>query len=241
MQRLLIFQHVPYEILGTLDPLLHGAGFDLRYINFDQQPNARPDITSYDGLVVLGGPMNCDEFDRYPHLATEIELIRQAIDKNKPVLGICLGAQLIARALGARVTPHELKEIGWYELNPTAAGHEDALFAHFDSSQMIFQWHGDRFDIPAGATHLATSPDCASQAFRYGDNVYALQFHLEVDAAMIHRWLQEPGMLREAISVGGEDYPQQIEAATKTYIDQSVALGNRVFGEFIRRLDTPAH
>jgi len=238
MRRLLIFQHVPYEILGTLDPLLRKAEFDLCYVNFDQQPNARPDVTQYDGLIVLGGPMNCDESDRYPHLATEIELIRQSIDEGKPVLGICLGAQLIARALGARVTPNETKEIGWYELNPTTAGRTDALFAHFDASQMIFQWHGDRFDIPQGATHLATSPDCPSQAFRYHDNVYALQFHLEVDAPMIHRWLQEPTMVREAISVGGEGYPQQIDAATKLHIDPSVALGNRVFGEFIHRFHT---
>ena len=235
MRRLLIFQHVPYEILGTLDPLLRDAGFRIRYINFGRQPEAKPDITNYDGLIVLGGPMNCDQSDRYPHLDTEIELIRQSIDSGKPVLGICLGAQLIARALGASVSPNQPKEIGWYELNPTKAGSTDPLFQHFGDTQMIFQWHGDMFDIPDGATHLATSPDCKNQAFRYNDNVYGLQFHLEVDAAMIERWLHTPSMAREAMEVGGEDSPEQISTATKQHIDQSVALGNRIFGEFIHR------
>ncbi len=235
MRRLLIFQHVPYEILGTLDPLLRAAGFRIRYVNFGRQPDAKPDISSYDGLIVLGGPMNCDQSDRYPHLATEIELIRQTIDAGKPVLGICLGAQLIARALGARVMPNRPKEIGWYELNPTVAGSADPLFSHFTDSQMIFQWHGDMFDIPRGATHLATSPDCQNQAFSYNDNVYALQFHLEVDAAMIQRWLHTPSMAREARDVGGEHHPEQIDTATKQHIDHSITLGNRVFGEFIHR------
>lgn len=235
MRRLLIFQHVPYEILGTLDPLLRDAGFRIRYINFGRQPDAKPDITNYDGLIVLGGPMNCDQSDRYPHLDTEIELIRQTIDSGKPVLGICLGAQLIARALGASVSPNRPKEIGWHALNPTKAGSTDPLFQHFGDTQMIFQWHGDMFDIPHGATHLATSPGCKNQAFRYNDNVYGLQFHLEVDAAMIERWLHTPSMAREAMEIGGEDHPEQISAATKHHIDQSVAFGNRIFGEFIHR------
>jgi len=239
MPRLLIFQHVPYEILGTLDPMLRTAGFRNRYINFGRQPDAQPDVSTVDGLIVLGGPMNCDQSDRYPHLKTEIESIRRMIESEKPVLGICLGAQLIARALGARVMPNKPKEIGWYELNPTADGRTDPLFSHFADSQMIFQWHGDKFDIPHGATHLATSPDCPNQAFRYHDNVYALQFHLEVDAPMISRWLQHPTMSREAIALGGKDYPEQISTATKQHINHSVTLGNRVFGQFIRQFQAP--
>lgn len=238
MRRLLVFQHVPYEILGNLDPLLRAAGFRIRYINFDRQPDAKPDISRYHGLIVLGGPMNCDQFDRYPHLETEIEVIRQTIEEGKPILGICLGAQLIARALGARVKPNKTKEIGWYELNPTEAGHNDPLFAHFEASQMIFQWHGDTFEIPHGATHLATSPNCRNQAFRYSDNIYGLQFHLEVDEPMILRWMNTPAMVREAESVGGELHPDRISRETALHIDQSIDLGNRIFGEFIRRFHT---
>ncbi len=238
MRRLLVFQHVPYEILGNLDPLLRDAGFRIRYVNFGREPEARPDITRYHGLIVLGGPMNCDECDRYPHLATEVELIRQTIEAGKPVLGICLGAQLIARALGARVAPNDKKEIGWYELNPTEAGHADPLFAPLAASQMIFQWHGDTFQIPRDAVHLATSPDCRNQAFRYGDNVYGLQFHLEVDEPMILRWLHTPSMAREAEALGGPGNTDRIAAQTKDHIEHSVSLGNRVFGEFIRRFHT---
>ena len=235
MRRLLVFQHVPYEILGNLDPLLRTAGFRIRYINFGRQPEAQPDISRYHGLIVLGGPMNCDQYEKHPHLLTEIELIRQAIGDGKPVLGICLGAQLIARALGARVMANQTKEIGWYELNPTSAGEKDPLFSHFESSQMIFQWHGDTFEIPDDAVHLASSPQCKNQAFRYSDNVYGLQFHLEVDEPMIRRWLHTPAMADEAIALGGDDYPDAVSTATREHIDHSISLGNRVFGEFIHR------
>ncbi len=238
MPRLLVFQHVPYEILGTLDPMLRTAGFDIDYVNFGAQPDVQPDLSTCDGLIVLGGPMNCDECDRYPHLLTEIKAIREMIDANKPALGICLGAQLIARALGARVAPNQPKEIGWYELNPTAEGRADPLFSHFLAGQMIFQWHGDMFEIPPGAVHLATSPDCPNQAFRYHDNVYALQFHLEVDEPMISRWLQHPTMAREAIELGGENYPEDIRRTTKQHIETSLSLSNQIFGEFIQQLTT---
>ncbi len=234
MRRLLVFQHVPYEILGTLDPLLRDAGFRIRYVNFGRQPDARPQISRYHGLVVLGGPMNCDQSERYPHLLTEIELIRQAISHGKPVLGICLGAQLIARSLGARVSRNPVKEIGWYDLRPTPDGECDPLFAKLGPVQKIFQWHGDTFEIPAGAVHLATSPDCSNQAFRYGENVYGLQFHLEVDAPLIDRWLNTPDHMRELQDMGEPERANRISRETRVYIDHAVALGDAVFGEFIR-------
>ena len=238
MKRLLVCQHVPYEILGTLDPLLRDVGCRIRYINFGRQPDAKPDISRYDGLVVLGGPMNCDQSERYPHLATEIDLIQESIRHGKPVLGICLGAQLIARALGARVSKNPVKEIGWYNLSPTDAGKADPLFSKFAPRQMIFQWHGDTFEIPDGAEHLAMSPDCPNQAFRYGDNVYALQFHLEVDEPMIMRWLNTPAMVQEIETLGEGtiegSVADRIRQDTHAHIDASIELGNRLFSEFIR-------
>ncbi len=236
MRRLLVFQHVPYEILGNLDPLLRDARFRLRYVNFGRHPDATPEISRYSGLIILGGPMNCDQSDRYPHLLTEIEVIRQAIRAGKPVLGICLGAQLIARALGARVRKNPSREIGWYELNPTEDGRRDPLFAPFDDRQQIFQWHGDTFEIPHGAVHLASSPECRNQAFRYKHNVYGLQFHLEVDQPTIHRWLHTPAMAAEA---GGPERAVQIRAQTTDNIEHSIRLGNQVFGEFIRLFARP--
>lgn len=234
MKRLLVFQHVAHEILGHLNPLLRASGFRIRYVNFGRHPDARPDISSYHGLVILGGPMNCDETDRYPHLLTEIEVIKDAIKQGKPVLGICLGAQLIARALGARVTKNPVKEIGWYDLSPTEAGSQDPLFSKLADHQMIFQWHGDMFEIADGTIHLATSPDCRNQAFRYGDHVYGLQFHLEVDEPMINRWLHTPVNDREIESLGGQAFIDKVKQETHAHIARSMSLGDEIFGEFIR-------
>ena len=239
MRRLLVFQHVPYEILGNLDPLLRESRFRIRYVNFGREPDARPDVSRYNGLIVLGGPMNCDQVDRYPHLATEIDAIQQAIRAGIPILGICLGAQLIARALGARVRKNPVREIGWYDLQPTGDGRKDPLCGQFDESQQIFQWHGDTFDIPHGAVHLASSPDCVNQAFRFKHNVYGFQFHLEVDEPMILRWLQTPAMAHEAESSDGVASLDEIRGQTRRHIDHSMELGERVFGEFIHLFDRP--
>jgi GMP synthase (glutamine-hydrolysing) len=236
MRRMLVFQHVPYEILGTLDPMLRDAGFRIRYVNFGRESDARPEVDRYHGLVVLGGPMNCDETARYPHLAVETDAIRAAIERGMPVLGICLGAQLMARALGAQVRRNPTKEIGWYDVSPTQAGAQDPLFSHFAAAEKIFQWHGDTFDIPDGAVHLASSASCANQAFRYGDNAYALQFHLEVDEPLIHRWLHTPIMNRECVGSGFA--PERIEVDTRAHIARSLALGQSVFGHYIHTFHT---
>lgn len=233
MPRLLVFQHVPHEILGTLDPLLKDAGFRIRYVNFGRDPDAVPDLDGYDGLIVLGGPMNCDEVTRYRHLATEVNAIRTAVGDGKPVLGICLGAQLLARALGAPVTRNPRKEIGWYDLIPTDEGRRDPLFRHFDEVEKVFQWHGDTFAIPPGAMHLARSEACAHQAFRYGANAYGLQFHLEVDEPMIDRWLKTPDNVCELDTLKGEIDPAGIAADTPRHMPRSLDLGRILFSGFI--------
>ena len=123
MRKLLVFQHSAREPLGLLDPMLRRHGFRIRYVNFSRQPDLDPDVSRYNGLIVLGGQMNVDQADRYPHLNAEIAAIRHALELDIPVLGICLGAQLLAAALGANVRPHSVREIGWYRLHPTAAAH----------------------------------------------------------------------------------------------------------------------
>lgn len=236
MPKILVFQHVPYEILGNLNPLLKEAGFRIRYVNFGRKPDARPSLTPYDGLVILGGPMNVDEVEKHPHLVTEVELIQQAIAEGMPILGICLGAQLIAKALGAKVTQNPAKEIGWYDVTPSEAGHTDPLLQHFEGTQKIFQWHGDTFSIPLDAVHLASSPDCANQAFRYGDNVYGFQFHLEVDARLIDTWLQRPAYQQEIAETRGRILPETIAEETVHYVDPANKLAEKVFGSFIEIL-----
>ena len=234
MRKLLVFQHVPFEPLGTLDSLFKQAGFRIRYVNFHRQTETRIRVGRYHGLVVLGGPMAADQFDRYPHLHYELEAIRHAIGHQMPVLGICLGAQLIAASLGGRSLRGVAPEFGWHRVTPTAAGLTDPLIGHFDSGELIFQWHSDTFSLPHGAVQLARSAGCEQQAFRYGDCVYGFQFHLEADRALIQRWLSNPQQL-ESIR---KRHPLDVDAVstqTGRQISQATELGRRVFGEFIER------
>lgn len=127
MRKLLVFQHSAREPLGVLDPMLRQAGFRVRYVNFSRDPGAQLDVRRYNGLIVLGGQMNVDQADQYPHLTTEISAIKEALRLEIPILGICLGAQLLAAALGANVRPNNVREIGWYRLHPTAAAQSDRL------------------------------------------------------------------------------------------------------------------
>ncbi|HTF91985.1 MAG TPA: gamma-glutamyl-gamma-aminobutyrate hydrolase family protein [Verrucomicrobiae bacterium] len=233
MKKLLVFQHVPHELLGTLNPMLKKAGFRIRYVNFGRHPDAQPRLDGYDGLVVLGGPMSVNDEDRLPHLVTEMKLIEAALSRNLPVMGICLGAQLIAKTLGAAVYPNQEKEIGWYDVSPTDHAQSDPLLGAFSATEKIFQWHGETFDIPKSTSHLAFSSLCANQAFRYGDNVYGFQFHLEVDEPMIHRWLRVAENRQEITALGGAISPEGIHKETPEHIARLHQLSERVFGEFI--------
>ena len=177
--KVLVFQHVPYEPLGTLDPLLKEAGFRLRYVNFGRMPEQRPTLDRYEALIVLGGPMNADQINAYPNLVTEVEIIREAVDRDMSVLGICLGAQLLAKALGGAVSRNTAREIGWHDVEMTEAGLSDPVLSTFAPRQEVFQWHEDGISLPPGVECLARSPVSPVQAFRYGEHVYGLQFHLD--------------------------------------------------------------
>jgi GMP synthase (glutamine-hydrolysing) len=240
MPKLLVCQHVPFEILGTLNPLFKGAGFRIRYVNFGRDPQAQPSLDGYGGLVILGGPMSVYDTAAHPHLDTEVRLVGDALERGVPLLGICLGAQLIARALGADVRPNADKEIGWYDVRVTGAGGTDPLFRHFRDSERIFQWHSDTFDLPRGAVHLAASPACRNQAFRYGTNVYGLQFHLEADEHLIERWLRVPVHRQEIESLNGKIDPEAIRHETPRRIERLKQLSRTTFGEFVRLLGLPA-
>jgi GMP synthase (glutamine-hydrolysing) len=233
MKKLLVLQHVAHELLGTLNPLLKRAGFRIRYVNFARHPDAQPSLDGYDGLIVLGGPMSVNDANRRPHLVTELRLIEQAMRRDIPVLGICLGAQLIAKTLGAGVYPNAQKEIGWYDVSPTDHASADPLLAELEKTEKIFQWHGETFDIPQTARHLAFSPLCANQAFRYGTKVYGFQFHMEVDEPMIHRWLKVPGNQKEISDLFGAGHVEGIVSETVRHIARLGDISESVFGAFI--------
>ena len=237
MKKLLVFQHVPYEDLGNLKPLLQSAGIQIDSVNFSREPEAQPSLDGYDGLVVLGGRMAVYEAEKYPHLTMETKLIERAAEKNLPVLGICLGSQLVANALGARVYPSGIKEIGWYDLSTTAGAKADPLFRHVGLTEKVFQWHGDTFDLPNEAVHLASSSLCRNQAFRYRNNIYALQFHLEVDGAIIDSWLNAAENRREIAGLKSDFDPNAIRVEMPRCLGRLGELCNQVFGEFIGLFD----
>lgn len=238
MKRILVLQHVAHEPLGTLHASIRSAGFRIRYVNYSREPDADVDVSRYDGLIVLGGPMGVYESDQHPHLRREIALVKHAIEQDKPVLGICLGAQIIAHALGARVAPLPTKEIGWYDVELTSDGRRDPMLSELGEGEPIFQWHGDGFALPEGAVRLAASSACPEQAFRYGERVYGLQFHLEVDASMVDRWLDLPAHRDEVRATHGEAGREAIRAATQSRIGPSMESGRRVFGRWLELFST---
>lgn len=239
-RKILVLQHVPFEPLGTLDPILRDAGFRIRYVNFDRKPKSLPSLKRYRGLIILGGPMNVDDTQRYPNLGVEVDLIREALDRDLHILGICLGAQLLAKSLGATVNAGRHKEIGWHDIELTEAGANDALLSSFARVQRIFQWHSDGFDLPSEAVLLAGSAVCPNQAFRYGEKAYGFQFHLEGDQPLIERWLTTPVHVEEMASLHGAVDPDAIRAETELHIDMLCNLSRETFGRWVRRFEIPS-
>jgi GMP synthase (glutamine-hydrolysing) len=185
----LIIKHVEIEGPGLIEDCLKEEKIPYQILNLESGVHLpKPDDCA--GIVILGGPMNVYEEDRYPFLREEDLFIKEAIQRGKAVLGICLGAQLIAKALGAKVTKALVKEIGWFDVSLTGAGLHDPLFSRLPETFSVFQWHEDTFHIPSAGRLIATSNPVPHQAFRYGENAYGLQFHLEVTEEMIREWMK---------------------------------------------------
>lgn len=235
MARLLVFQHVAAQPAGLLDPLIRQRGHRMRFVNFERDPGARPDIDRYHALVVLGGAMNVPEKDRRAHLLTEMRAIERALRADKPVLGICLGAQLLAHVLGAEVRRLPRPEIGWHPLRVAAEGRCDPMLGQLGHAPEVFQWHGYGFGLPHGATHLAGSADCPHQAFRWGRHAYALQFHLEADASLIGRWLDTPGY-RSQMSAHGDGLEARIRSTTPACLARLRPSAESAFARFLDAL-----
>jgi GMP synthase-like glutamine amidotransferase len=185
----LIAQHVNSEGPGLIEPCLKNGNIPYRVLNLEKEC-VFPRVDDWSHIVLLGGPMNVYEEDRYPFLRKEDLFIKESIQRGRNLLGICLGAQLIVKALGARVFKAPVKEIGWYDMHLTGEGSRDPLFSHFPETFPVFQWHEDTFDIPKAGKLIATSDPVEHQGFRYGENAYGLQFHLEVTGEMIQEWIE---------------------------------------------------
>lgn len=237
MTKVLVCQHVAHESLGTIENVFKDQGVRVRYANFGRHPNLKTSLKGYDGLVILGGPMNVDQTVAHPYLLHEMELIREGLEKQIPILGICLGAQLIAKTLGARVFDNAKKEIGWHDVTLTKEGKSDPFFKNFTETEHLFHWHGQTFEIPPGAVHLARSHLCANQAFRYGSKVYGLQFHLEVDEGIINRWLTIESNQDELELLKGEVDPGEIRLETPASILRLTELSRLSFAQFIGLLE----
>ncbi len=239
MPRILVFQHVAAEPLGTLDRLIRQRGHRVRFHNFHRQPDINPRLDRYRGLVVLGGPQNVDEAEHKRHLHTEMRAIEAMLKADKPVLGICLGAQLLAHVLGAPVRRHRFPEVGWHPLKLTDAGHEDTVLQHWQCGAPVFQWHHYSFEVPQSAVHLAHTDTCEAQAFRYDENAYGFQFHMEMDLPLIRRWLSNRPYLEALAQSGHRLCPETVHAQSERLLPPMQTCADAVFNAFLDLIGRP--
>jgi GMP synthase (glutamine-hydrolysing) len=185
--RIHFLQHVPHEGIGTMEEWIRQKKYSLSYTRlFANDP--LPDINEIDWLLVMGGAMSVNDGDTIPWLKKEKQYVKLAIDAGKTVLGFCLGSQMIANVLGARVYKNPCKEIGWFDLDLTGEGFASRAFSRFPRRLKVLQWHGETFDLPQGCTLVATSPYCKNQAFVFNERVIGMQFHLEVTREDVQSW-----------------------------------------------------
>jgi GMP synthase (glutamine-hydrolysing) len=218
----LAIQHIECESPGTIADALEAKAISLRIVSVYKGQPIPTEMGTAAGLVIMGGPMGVYEGDRYPFLREEIRLIEQAIKEEKAVLGVCLGSQLLAKALGARVTKGEKKEIGWYPVSLADGAAKDPLWASMQRSFMAYHWHRDVFELPRGAEPLASSALTPCQAFRYGGRAYGFLFHMEVTEKIIGEMirtfaeeLKEEGLGDRHITEGAANYLPHLQSIGK--------------------------
>jgi len=232
MPDVFILQHVRPEPPGTIADALDDRSVSHRTVKiFRDEPV--PDTLEADGLVVMGGPMGVNDIDDRPHLSREIDLIDQALREQVPVLGVCLGSQLLAHVLGADVRSASAKEIGWDDVTLTDAAVDDPLFRDVGDSFTAFHWHGDVFALPEGAVPLACTAQTEHQAFRYGDAAYGLLFHLEATPKTV-AWMTkafQDELAEEGLGGGA------MRRAARTHEQSLRSTAQTVFGRWADLLD----
>jgi GMP synthase (glutamine-hydrolysing) len=224
-------RHVQFEDLGAFESVLVGNGYQIRYCDVGIDDLRSPDVANCDLLAVLGAPVGVYEEEKYPFLTDEITLIRRRLNSKRPTIGICLGAQLLARSFGSRVCPGSAKEIGWAPLALTRAGMRSPLRCF--EGVPVLHWHGDTFDLPQGAELLASTAGCRNQAFAFGKAVLAFQFHPEAAARNFERWL-----IGHAVEIGTGGFSvEQLRADSARFAPQSAAAGQQCLWEWLQSLD----
>jgi len=231
-RRLLLIQHAESEGPGLLGPPMLEAGLALHLRRADRGEAVPRTPDGYAGVIVMGGPMGVHESDRHPHLADEIALLAETLRRRLPALGICLGAQLLAAAAGARVSRAERPEIGWAPIALHDAGRADPVLRELPEGAAVFHWHGDTFELPPGATLLASSEACARQAFRIGRAAYGLQFHLEVTPEMVQGFAAAGAS--ELAAVHGPGGAAGLVADARRFSPALAEAMPRIVGAFLR-------
>lgn len=186
----LAVQHVSAEPLGTIGTALAASEVAIRPVRVDRGETVPRSAEGLRGVVIMGGPMGVYEADRHAFLRDELALLEDALKRELPILGICLGSQLLAAALGSRVFPSGIQEIGWHPLTLSEEGAADSLFRDVPQTFQAFHWHGDTFDLPSGAIRLGSSAKTVEQGFRFGPRAYGLQFHLEVTEPVVRAMVE---------------------------------------------------
>jgi GMP synthase (glutamine-hydrolysing) len=203
MKRVLALQFFWDDPPGYLDEIMQEHGILCKIVKVDEE--CVPDPTEFEALIAMGGPQHVGADDRYPYLVGATAAIRKAVEEDIPYLGLCLGGQLLAHALGATVKRHSMASIGFYEVRLTDEGKADPLFQGLPGYQQVIHWHEDTFDIPKGAIQLATNERTENQAFRYKRHAYGLQYHIEVAPSMLDIWLHYPEYRQEIVDTLGEE------------------------------------
>ncbi len=233
--RLLVFQHIPIEHPGVFREFLQSDGHAVDTIELDAG-DAIPPLEGFDALWVFGGPMDADEEERYPWLAPEKAAIREAVvDRAMPFLGVCLGHQLLAEALGGRVTRMAVPEIGVLDVALTPQSRRDPLLAGFDETMSCLQWHGSEVsEMPPGGVHLLRSDACETQAFRVGHAAYGLQFHIELTERTVPEWGQVPVYAESLERASGPGALARLEADAASGLPAFNRCARRIYDNFMK-------
>ena len=228
MSKIWVLQHHPAENLGAIADALEAAALAWQYVRiFDGHP-VPADMKGAGGLIVMGGPEAVYQLDRYPYLRAEMALIENALKAGKPVLGICLGSQLLAAVLDASVRRARQKEIGWYRVRLGPEAEHDRLMRGVPLEFVAWHWHSDIFDLPAGAVALASSDLTEAQAFRYGDKAWGLLFHAEMTRQIIAALVAEFGDGLKRVGIDGEG----ILARVPEYLPKLAPIADTIFSRW---------